>query len=124
MQLFLLHGYILYKKFEKAVGKENLREIKRSFSEAKEIIREDYSSQKSISGMTNILMPSIQEDFPNINPDLLFSKVEDDLTSILNSLENKDFEMVKNNKNLILIQGKLQEEIQDRKARVIRWKVW
>lgn len=120
MQLFSLHGFILYKKFEKAVGKENLREIKKSFSEAKEIIREDYSSEKSISGMTNILMPSIQEDFPDLNQNLLFSKVEDDLTSILNSLENKDFEMAKNNENLFLIQGKLQEEIQDRKARVIR----
>ena len=59
-------------------------------------------------------MENIHQDFPDLNENLLFSKVEDDLIVILNSLENKDFGMVKNNANLVLIRDKLQEEIQDR----------
>lgn len=107
--------FVIYKKIEKSLGRENFNQIKDTFKNAKEIIKEDYASIKSVSGMTSLLLPVIQKDFPDLNENLLYAKVEDDIRNILNSLENRDFSLIKNNSNLALVKEKLEEEINDRK---------
>ena len=107
--------FAVFQKIKKSIGLENYNEIKDALKNSKEIIREDYAGQKSISGMTSLMLPSIQRDFPDMNENLLYAKVEDDLRNILNSLENRNLNLVKNNPNLALIRGKLEEEIENRK---------
>ena len=107
--------FYIYQKVKKEIGIDNFNEIKGTFKNAKEIIREDYAGIKSVSGMTSLLLPQIQKDFPDMNESLLYSRVENDIRTILNSFENMDLSKIKADPNLMLIKNKIQEEIEDRK---------
>ena len=67
---------------------------------------------KHVTGMTKLLIPKIVKDFPNFSEQELYNKVETDLLSIFNSLENKTIE---NNQGLVLIKEKLKQQINDMK---------
>ena len=71
---------------------------------------------KHVTGMTKLLIPKIVKDFPNFSENELYNKVETDLLSIFNSLENKKLE---NNSGLILVKEKLNQKIKDMKENKI-----
>lgn len=54
------------------------------------IMEEESKKSKTISGMTNLLLPSIRRDFPEFNENLLFNMTEESLRTIFDSLNNKD----------------------------------
>ena len=102
-------AYVIYKKFTNFT-----RSIGISNSELKNMIQEsEYEAryrQKSISGMTGIIMPRILSDFPNFSESEIFGKVESSLTKILNSLEKKK---VKNDRELTIIKQNLEEQVRE-----------
>jgi len=69
------------KKFAKDVGlkKEDVSQIIGSINDVE-------STPKTISGMTNLMLPKIVADFPEFDKDLIFRKTEESLSIIFNSL--------------------------------------
>ena len=93
--VILLLVFSIYYKFKKTLGISNFNSF---LDEVKQNDRNNYSSKKSISGMTRILEPLIIKDFPDFNLSHLYSSIETNLSSILNaktkldpSLLNKGF---------------------------------
>ena len=91
-----------------------------NFNQLKEEIKRGeiaYNTEpKHVTGMTKLLIPKIIKDFPNFSENELYNKVETDLLSIFNSIENKNIE---NSQNLILIKEKLNQKIKDMKENKI-----
>ena len=82
---------------------------------------EERTTPKHTPGMTKLLIPKIVKDFPNFNEKELFNKVETSLLLIFNSLENQK---VQNSEELILIEEKLKEKINDMKENNISEKYY
>lgn len=95
------------KNFTKSLEFNNLSSladmIKASDEEAK-------YRHKTISGMTDILMPTILKDFPNFNELEIYNKVETSLLAIFSSLSKKE---VRNINELVAIKYNLEEQIKD-----------
>lgn len=89
------------------------RTLNISTSELKELINESEESkyrQKSISGMSEILVPKILRDYSSFNEQSLYSKVELALRNIFKSLETKK---IVNIPELNIIRDTLEAEISD-----------
>lgn len=67
---------------------------------------------KSISGMSNLLLPRIIKDFPNFSESELYSKVETSLLAIFHSLEDG---YVQKKVELNIIKSNLESKILDLK---------
>lgn len=92
------------------MGVSNLKSF---FNDIKNYDRENYSSKKSISGMTRILEPLIIKDFPDFNLNHLYSNLETGVTNVLSAKSKLDTKYL--NKGLDLIKGKIIKEINDMK---------
>ena len=90
-------------------GYNNLNQIKEQIKQGELAYKTD---PKHVTGMTKLLIPKIVKDFPNFSENELYNKVETDLLSIFNSLENQKLE---NNSGLVLIKEKLNQKIKDMK---------
>lgn len=102
--------FIIYRKiktFGKNFGFSNINELKNMIKEGEMV--EKYN-HKMVSGMTNLLVPKIVEDFPNFSLSELFNKVETSLLSIFSTLETRK---LSNLKELSLIRDNLKEQIND-----------
>ncbi len=85
--IFLIYAKI--KRVAKNTGLGNI-DVGELMSHINDIKESESNSPKSISGMTNLLVPSIVRDFPGFNENLLFNMTEDGLRIIFESLTNKD----------------------------------
>lgn len=108
--------FIVYIKIRSTVGKQGMKEIKEAVKNQGSIQMQEYSKPKNILGMTNLLEPQIQRDFPEFNKDLLFSICENNLRKIFNCIEEKDIEKINNDDDLIYLKYSLKEEINDMKT--------
>ena len=63
--------------------------------EMNKIKAQDSERARSISGMTNLLLPTIRDDFPEFNENELYAMTESSLRSIFNALEQKNKDYVK-----------------------------
>ena len=108
--VILLLIFSVYYKFKKTLGISNFNSF---IDEVKQNDRNNYSTKKSISGMTRILEPIIVKDFPDFNLSHLYSNIETNLTGILNAKSKLDSSYLK--KGLSLIKGKIVKEINDMK---------
>ena len=108
--VILLLVFSIYYKFKKTLGISNFNSF---LDEVKQNDRNNYSSKKSISGMTRILEPLIIKDFPDFNLSHLYSSIETNLSSILNAKTKLDPSLL--NKGLTIIKGKIVKEIHDMK---------
>lgn len=106
--IILLIIFSIYYKFKRTLGISNFSSF---IDEVKQNDRNNYSSKKSISGMTRILEPLIIKDFPDFNLSHLYSSIETNLSSILNAKTKLDTSYL--NKGLSLIKGKIVKEIHD-----------
>ena len=89
------------------------RTLNISTSELKDLIKESEESKyrpKSISGMSEILVPKITRDYSSFNEQSLYSKVELALRNIFKSLEEKK---IVNIPELSIIRDTLELEISD-----------
>ena len=101
---------IIRKKMVKTIGHQNMEEIVKA---AKNIKNEEYTREKNVYGMTNLLEPEIIRDFPEFNKELLFSTIERQLRKIFNALESKSLNTLQNDQESILILPKIKEQIED-----------
>ena len=71
----------------------NVNSISDMTDEMARIKREDSTRARSISGMTDLLLPQIRRDFPEFNVNELYAMTESSLRKIFNSIEekNKDY---------------------------------
>lgn len=109
--ILLIFGLIIYVKVKrglKNLGYGNTREIINMIKEGEKSAN---YRKKSISGMSNILIPQILADFPNFNEKEFYNKVETSIAGILNSLNNNKVSKIK---ELAEIRSRLVEEIESR----------
>ena len=66
---------------------------------------------KHISGMTKLIKPNIERDFPTFNESELYNMTETGLRTIFNTLENKEL-----NNDLPLLHDQLKNVIEDYKS--------
>lgn len=81
---------IIYAKIKMVARKHGINDISldKMVSEAERIKEEDSNRVRSISGMTDILLPIIVKDFPEFNPNQLFNMTEKSLRIVFESLSN------------------------------------
>ena len=79
----------IYSKFRQIAREAGFGDMKNVMKEIKSSSDAIKYNKKSISGMTRLLEPVIQEDFPKFNKNELFSMCERDLRTIFNCLEEK-----------------------------------
>lgn len=111
--LFLVIYHYL-KKFLASLGYGNISEIKEMIKKSDE---EAKYRHKSISGMTNILVPRIKNDYRGFNETAFFNKVETSIIAILNSISN---ESLSNTDELNLIRDEIEERIVNNKQNNIK----
>lgn len=106
--ILVLIIYMNVKRKLKNLGYGNTKEIINMIKEGE---RMDHYRKKSISGMSNILIPQILADFPNFNEKEFYNKVETSIVGILNSLSDNKVSKIK---ELAEIRSRLTEEIASR----------
>lgn len=99
---------VIHFKLKKTLGPQ-YPELKKAISEIPQLAKQEYSSIKSIGGMTNIIKPKILKDFKDFNINSLFNTVEKDITKYLNIIEKKDLSLV--DKDLIYLKTELKDII-------------
>lgn len=67
---------------------------------------------KQVSGMTSVLLPTILNDFSDFNEKEFYSKTEEHLRNILNSIEDKQIDYLKSD-DYDLIREKINHQIHD-----------
>lgn len=102
--------YHKVKNFTKDLGFNNISSLTEMIKESDE---EAKYRHKTISGMTDILIPSILKDFPNFNASAIYNKVETSLLAIFSSLSKKE---VSDINEIIAIRYNLEEQIKDMQA--------
>lgn len=105
-------GFIVSKKIQKELGISGVNPLKsiREFFKATEI--SNSTVPKSVNAMTILLEPQILRDFPDFNKEIIYSKIESDLKTIFNSIENLKLEK---SSDLELINNALEQQIEDYK---------
>jgi len=93
------------KKFAREVGinKEDVREVIGCMNQIE-------STPKTISGMTNLMLPKIVADFPEFDKDLIFRKTEESLSIIFNALSTGNKESLD---KIPLLKGIISNAIDD-----------
>lgn len=84
--LLFLAIYAKLRKILIETGFGNLRSVFNEMKTSSDAIR---YNEKSISGMTKLLEPTILKDFPNFNKNELYSMCEKDLRTVFRCLEDK-----------------------------------
>ncbi len=105
--IFALFLYAKFKNISKSMGIDDLSSVAQMIKKGDE---EAKYRHKSISGMTDILMPSIIKDFPNFNESEIYNKVETSLQAIFSSLSKKE---VLDINELVAIKYNLEAQIKD-----------
>lgn len=107
---FLILFLIIWTKIKVSARKLGLSNVnlKSVMDEIKKGMHDADYNQKSISGMTKLLVPSIERDFKTFSESELFNKTETNLRTIFNTLENKRV-----TKDLPLLADQLRETIKD-----------
>lgn len=100
----------------KTVGDAGMQEFSEALKGAVESEKEAYSKPKSLAGLTSILLPKIQRDFPDFNVDLLYSKVESGIKKILTYKSNNDSLSAEKDHELIYVANGLKTEIDNLKS--------
>jgi len=97
------------------------RSLSSIYKETKEAAALEKTRQKQVSGMTNILLPEIQNDFKDFNIQELYLLVEKGLIAIFNALENEDLSYL-NEDEFNIISQKISEQIVDLQNNNISYK--
>lgn len=95
------------------VGANNLKSFA---STVKNYEMEEYSREKSIKGMTNVLEDAILADFPDFNKELIYSVCQSNLTKIFNCIETKSTESIRYDNNFSYLKDSLEQKVEDMKS--------
>ena len=61
-------------KVKRSVGSSKINELASVISASKEIAREEKRREKSVVGMTNLVLPQVIQDIPDFNVNILIQK--------------------------------------------------
>lgn len=106
---------IVYFKVKGVVGADNMKEIVKAAKNAGDVEKQEYTREKNISGITKLIEPVIVRDFGDFNKDLLFKKVESNLSKIFTAIEEKSISDIKDDRDLIYIYPAVRDKIIDLK---------
>lgn len=107
---------IIVIKVNKTIGTGNLKTLFSAMKNAKELEMNEYAREKNVSGITKLIEPSILKDFPEFNKNVLYSKVESNLTKIFNAIENKDISKIRKDNDLLYVLPIIEQKIEDLKS--------
>lgn len=112
MFLFII-ALIIWAKIKVSARKLGLGDVnfRSLIDEIKKGMNEEKYNKKHISGMTRLLIPSIENDFKTFNESELYNKAETGLRTIFNSLEDK-----KVSNELPILKNQLKQIIEDYKS--------
>ena len=99
-------------KLKKNVGSYKLNQLFSAIRDQDSIIKQELSRPKSISGMTNLILPRIKEDFSDFDFQILCNKIESDLSNIFDCFEKK---IHTNSQELSMIKEVVDAKIDDLK---------
>lgn len=104
-------------KVKRSVGSSKMGELASVIRASKEIAREEKSREKSVVGMTNLVLPQVIQDIPDFNVNMIYNTIESNLNKIFSALENKKY--VKDD-DLLLLEQSINSSINDLKNRNIK----
>ena len=107
--------FIIYSKVRHTVGAENMGEIMDGVKRFSDIEKQEYIRPKDIGGITKLLEPVILRDFKDFNKDLLFKKVESNLSKIFTAIEEKSVNDIKDDRDMIYLYPAIRDKITDLK---------
>lgn len=114
--------FCIFTGVAKMVGLNNLKTLIAAARNAKNIVHEDYSRQKNVSGMTKLIEPEIIRDFSDFNKSLLYGIIEKNLMKIFSAIENKSISEIENDEDMVLMFSTLEQYIEDLKVRNVEIK--
>lgn len=109
LAILIIALYIVH-KVKKSVGSAGWNEFKNAAQNSKAIREEFLRKEKSVVGMTKLVLPRILEDHNDFSEQMLYNKVEADLNNIFNAYENKKHV---NSEDLYLIQDNINAKVDD-----------
>lgn len=115
--VLLIIALVIYFKIKNSLSSLGYGDTKKIISMIKESEEEAKYRHKSVSGLTNILVPKIKRDFPNFNEIEFYNKVETSITGILNTLSKNKVSSIK---ELSEIRNNLETLVQSRVASEIK----
>lgn len=104
--LIITYLFIVHKLRDFGFHSYNLNDIKDEIEELND------NEPKQISGMTEIFLPQVLEDFNDFNINEIYLLVEKTIGQMLNAIENKDISIL-NDKDFNLISKKLKFRLED-----------
>jgi len=113
--IFTFVLYIIF-KVKKSIGKERISELTNVIKTSRDIAREELNREKSVVGMTSLVLPQVVRDIPDFNVNAIYNTIESNLNKIFLAIENK-----KNIKDedLLLLEDSINSSIDDMKDRNI-----
>lgn len=112
--------FIVYQKIKASVGSANMKSLMNAMANAQDLEKEEYTREKNVRGMTNLLQEEILRDFPDFNKDLIFAENNNNLRKIFNSLESKNYSEIENDDNLVFLRKTIKEQIRDMQSNNIQ----
>lgn len=104
--VLIVYFFLVYKFNQLGFKGLNLFKIK------EEIEQNSNLNPKQVSGMTNLLLPRIMNDFPDFDINHLYLQTEKSIRTILNSVEDKDISILED-KDFNLINKKIKLQLED-----------
>lgn len=101
-------------KVKRSVGSANMNMIFHAVKSSQAIAREEMNREKSVIGMTNLVLPQLIKDIPDFNVNMIYNTIESNLNKIFSSLENKQY--IKD-EDLLLLEQVIQTNIEDLRGR-------
>ena len=117
--VLLIIAVIIYFRLKRNLSDLGFGDSKKIISMIKESEEEAKYRHKSVSGLSNILIPKIKKDFPNFNEQEFYNKVETSIIGILNTLSNNKVSSIK---ELSEIRTNLETLVESRVASEIKEK--
>lgn len=109
LAIIILGLYIAH-KLKKSIGEAKMSQIFSAIRNYDSIVETELRRKKSVVGMTKLVLPRIVYDFNDFDFQILSNKIEDDLTNILKSIENKKYV---ESDDLSLVQEKVNARIDE-----------
>lgn len=113
---------IIYHKVRGVVGAEGMKELVTAAKNARNIELQEYSRKKDINGITKLIEPVILKDFPDFNKEMLYRKVETNLSKIFTAIEEKSVDEIRNDNDLIYMYSTIRDKVIDLKNRNVNIK--
>ncbi|MDO4283460.1 MAG: hypothetical protein Q4D02_07470 [Clostridia bacterium] len=109
--VFLMH---VISQIKRSAGNHGFHELISVMKTSKEIAREEMNREKSVVGMTNLVLPQVVKEIPDFNVNMIYNTIESNLNKIFSALENQKY--IRDD-DLLLLEDTINTNIEDLKER-------